>query len=376
MTEDTDREEETMGEISMTLSSTHLELEEGKGAVSASVTNTSAEPQQLILAAFDESGPSAAVGGGTASPTGSGGPAPASSVPWVSVENPHRSIPPGRTEAFTVAFDGTEKPAGTYVVKLIAYSADQNPEDNRGESATVTVVVKDPPPPRPEKKKIPWWVFVVAAVVLLGIGAAVFFLLQRDPEVPDVVGIPVEEAVSVLSENDFRIAADFNYVQSDEPVDTVVGQTPAAGTRAEAGSTVALDLAAPRTVEVPPVVGQPATAAADRLVAAGLRPLFPPGVPCTNTLNPDRCTVNVQFPQSGSDQPLDSEVVLFTVREIDDGPRPTFTPPCRPYPRCLLVRDDFVIEEAFPGEVDPRLLDDGVFDFREDRFLELEERVR
>lgn len=366
-----------MSEISMTLSSTHIELEKGKGAISASVTNASTEPQQLILTAFDVAGPPAQDGGGTGASGSSGAPAGAGPGPtsWVTVENPHRTVSPGKTEQFTVAFDGTGRAAGSYTVKLIAYSADENPEDNRGESATVTVVVNDAPPPPPPKPKIPWWVFAVAAVVVLGIGAAVFFLLGRDPEVPDVVGRPVGEAVAVLAEEDFRVAADFAYVQSDEPVDTVLSQAPAAGARAESGSTVALTLAAPRTASVPRVVGEPATVASERITSSGLTPLFTPEAPCTATQNASRCTVIGQFPEAGSERPLGSEVGLFTEIE-DDGPRPTFVPPCRPFPQCILIRDDVFGDRVLPRGIDEQFLNGDVFDFQADRFLQLEEQFR
>lgn len=360
-----------MGEISMTLSSTHIELENGRGAISASVTNASTEPQQLILAAFEVAGPPAQDDGDTGTSRSPGAQDSAGTGPtsWVTVENPHRSIAPGKTEQFTVTFDGTGRTAGPYTVKLIAYSADENPEDNRGESETVTVVVKDAPPPPPTERKIPWWVFVVVAVVVLGIGAAVSFLLGRDPEVPDVVGRPVGEAVATLAEEDFRVAADFEYVQSDEPADTVLSQEPAAGVQAESGSTVALTLAAPRTAEVPDVDGELATVASERLLSTGLTPFFFPEMPCTATQNSATCRVTDQVPEPGTEMPLNSRVALLT--DLPDRPV------CQPIILCL--PNDFELKqfqrEALPDELE-KFRDEDVLDFREDQFLELEQRVR
>ncbi|MFI7742512.1 PASTA domain-containing protein [Kocuria rhizosphaericola] len=351
-----------MNEISMTLSSTHIELQNGKGAISASVTNGAAETQQLILAAFDEAGPSSQAADAAAA---SGEPAEAGtdSTSWVDIENPHRAVGPGKTEQFTVSFDGTGRTAGTHTVKLIAYSADENPEDNRGESATVTVVVPEAEPEeKKETRKIPWWVWAIAAAVLLAIGALVFFLLQRDPEVPNVVDRPVGEAVSVLAENDFRIAADFEYVQSDRPADTVLSQDPAGGARAEAGSTVSLTLAAPRTAQVPGVVGQRAPAAAELITSSGFTFLFPSGAPCTATVNTDRCFVTDQFPAAGSEQPLEAQIVLVTRQRPSGGGGGTF-PTVIACPEC-----DEAVLDRFRDTIDPRFLDDDVFDLGEDRF--------
>jgi len=88
--------------------------------------------------------------------------------------------------------------------------------------------------------------------------------------VPNVVGKKLERAEKLLAKANFT--AQGERVNSTEPAGTVVGQTPAGGSRVEAGSLVTLEVSngiAPK-VRVPRVIGLSVDAAKERLQAAGL----------------------------------------------------------------------------------------------------------
>jgi eukaryotic-like serine/threonine-protein kinase len=87
--------------------------------------------------------------------------------------------------------------------------------------------------------------------------------------VPDVVGMDQQQAVQVLVNSHFTPLVES--VPSGQPSGVVVGQSPAGGTSAVAGSQVAIRVSngqAPGT-RVPDVVGLPEGAATARLRAAG-----------------------------------------------------------------------------------------------------------
>jgi penicillin-binding protein 1A len=88
--------------------------------------------------------------------------------------------------------------------------------------------------------------------------------------VPNVVGKKLERAEKLLAKANFT--AQGERVNSTEPAGTVVGQTPGAGSRVEAGSLVTLEVSngiAPK-VRVPRVIGLSVDSAKERLQAAGL----------------------------------------------------------------------------------------------------------
>jgi len=89
--------------------------------------------------------------------------------------------------------------------------------------------------------------------------------------VPNVVGRKLERAEKLLAKANFT--AQGERVNSTEPAGTVVGQSPGAGSRVEAGSLVTLEVSngiAPK-IRVPRVIGLSEDSAKERLQAAGLR---------------------------------------------------------------------------------------------------------
>lgn len=155
-----------MKKLSMTLSSQTVALTGGTGTITASVTNASAAPERVVLGAFPV-GPSNSLAGSTGA----------------TIEDPLRTIDPGATVQYQVAFDTTGALPGTYQVKLIPYSADEAPEDYAELGFVVQLVVPEVVPV--VTKKFPWWIVaVVAAVLILGGGATAFFLTRNTT--PDV----------------------------------------------------------------------------------------------------------------------------------------------------------------------------------------------
>ncbi|KFF59529.1 hypothetical protein JF66_10585 [Cryobacterium sp. MLB-32] len=153
-----------MKKLSMTLSSQTVTLTGGKGTLTASVTNASAAPERVVLGAFPVGPPNGL--------TGSTG---------ATIEEPLRTIDPGATVQYEVAFNTTGALPGTYQVKLIPYSADEAPEDYAELGFVVQLVVPEVVPV--VTKKFPWWIVAVAAAVVILGGGATAFLLTRPPAV-------------------------------------------------------------------------------------------------------------------------------------------------------------------------------------------------
>src|SRR5680860_1416989 len=137
-----------MKKLSMTLSSQDVALTEGKGTITASVTNASAAPERVVLGAFPVGPPNTLPGS-----TGA------------TIEEPVRTVGPGATVQYEVAFDTTGAPPATYQVKLIPYSADEAPEDYAELGFVVQLVVPEVVPV--VVNRFPWWIVAVVAAVLI-----------------------------------------------------------------------------------------------------------------------------------------------------------------------------------------------------------------
>jgi beta-lactam-binding protein with PASTA domain len=124
--------------------------------------------------------------------------------------------------------------------------------------------------------------------------------------VPDVTGSPLDEAVTALRAA--GLAAERRDVDSDEAAGTVVGQDPAAGTEAERGSTVRLDVSrGAQTVTVPDVVGLPEGDARSELEGLGFR------VRVVRETAPDSPAVGIvlrQVPEAGREAPPNTLVTI------------------------------------------------------------------
>ena len=153
-----------MSTIALTLTASSVAIADGRGSLTASVTNGSTVPARIVLGAFGPVGAPATAPNGTA---------------WTSIDRPLREIAAGATEQYSVAF---APPAGTasgsYPVRFIAYSADQAPEEHADQAKQVDVVIPAAPPAPPPKK--PWWPYAVAAALVVVAGVVGWLVLRPD----------------------------------------------------------------------------------------------------------------------------------------------------------------------------------------------------
>jgi len=161
----------------------------------------------------------------------------------------------------------------------------------------------------------------------LDIGRPVTLVVSRGPErveVPDLTGQSRDVAETALE--DLGLRAAFEEEESDEEVDTVLRQDPAAGNEVPKGSTVTLTVAKePEEVDVPDVVGAPVNDARDAIRGAGLVPVRE----FVTVETPDEDGVVVdQTPAAGTKREK-GESVTIVVGRFDDSvlnPDPTATP--------------------------------------------------
>lgn len=286
-----------MTSITMTLSSPDVELKAGKGSLAASVTNAGTDKEPVVLGAFPAQ------------------PATPSAATYATIDKPLRVIPAGATEQYMVAFDTAGAPAGTHQVKLIAYSANEAPEDYADQAHVVTLVV--PTVQEKPKPKFPWlWVVIGAVVLLALIGGVVWFLL-KDATVPRVEGRQVADATRVLADAGFATAT--TEKEDPAPKGQVIAQDPKGETAAGRGSTVKLEVAVPVKVAVPEILNKSIETARDSLTAAKFELVFADTSTCTvspprpaNAILYDFCAVSGVDPKPGETAESGSRVAVVT----------------------------------------------------------------
>jgi beta-lactam-binding protein with PASTA domain len=129
----------------------------------------------------------------------------------------------------------------------------------------------------PPRRPLLWpWLVLLLAIVITGLAAA--YLLTRDDaksvtktEVPSVVGLTAATAAEKLTQRGYALRVETK-VSAGARLDTVLSQSPSAGTELEPGGQVTIVVArGPLTVAVPNVVGLPVDQAFMRLQAASLK---------------------------------------------------------------------------------------------------------
>ncbi len=119
-----------------------------------------------------------------------------------------------------------------------------------------TVLAQDPPPDTKVKQ-----------------GTVVHINVSKGPQpvnVPDVTGLPFTQASSQLQAQGLNVSR--TDVDSEQPADTVIAESPTAGTSAAKGSTVTLSVSkGPQTSPVPDVTSQDPDTAAATLEASGFK---------------------------------------------------------------------------------------------------------
>lgn len=284
-----------MGTITMTLSSPGVELKDGKGSLAASVTNAGAEKEPVVLGAF---------------PAQAGSPPRAT---YASIDKPLRVIPAGATEQYVVKFDTAGAPAGSVEVKLIAYSADEAPEDYVDQAHVVTLTV--PAVEEQPKKKFPWLWVVIGAVVLLALIGGVVWFLMKDATVPPVEGKQVAEATQILTDAGFSVGT--SEKEDPAPEGQVLSQEPDGETSAPRGSNVTLEVAVPVKVPVPNILNNSVETARETLTGAKLELVFTSDSTCTsspapppNTVFYDYCAVTGVDPEPGKPAEVGERVAV------------------------------------------------------------------
>jgi beta-lactam-binding protein with PASTA domain len=117
---------------------------------------------------------------------------------------------------------------------------------------------------------VPWaWAALVLLLVAGAAGAAYLLTRPKQVIVPGVVGDQYAEAQSVLTAAHFQV--DSVHQSSRKPKGVVIGEQPSAGTKADKGSTVTLEVSTGSgNVSVPPVQGLTVAAATRQLRRAHL----------------------------------------------------------------------------------------------------------
>jgi eukaryotic-like serine/threonine-protein kinase len=156
-----------------------------------------------------------------------------------------------------------------------------DPRDPRFEDETVvdeTRVVEPTPvedrevieerPPRRRRDDLWPWLLALLLLVLAGLAALWYFTREETKTVPDVVGQPLEQAVSRLQDEGFK--TDISQGNDEAEPGTIFRQDPAGGDEAEEGSDVQIVVSeGPETAQVPAVVGSVEDDARDQLEDAG-----------------------------------------------------------------------------------------------------------
>ena len=169
-----------------------------------------------------------------------------------------------------VAAAGAAAGAGAAIAGpgLAAYEAAQRQTTNgSGEMMAVT-----PPPEDEDHHDRAVWGWVLLVILLIAAAAAGAYFLTRPKQVvvPKVTGEQVSVARQTVVQAKFQVATVL--VSNRRPKGIVVAESPAAGTKADKGSTVTLSVSTgPGTVSIPPVQGLSQAAATKSLRRAGLR---------------------------------------------------------------------------------------------------------
>ncbi len=162
-------------------------------------------------------------------------------------------------------------------------------------------------------------------------GSSVRINVSKGPtpvSVPNVVGEPIATATSALQAQGFKVSPQF--VDSSEPANNVISQSPTAGTSAGKGSVVSVRVSnGPKTSTVPDVTSQDLGSAQQILSDSG----FGNRVTFTDTNDPQNDgLVLSQLPAGGTQLKPGSNVTLTVGRYTAQAPPPPTTTDTLPTP--------------------------------------------
>jgi len=147
------------------------------------------------------------------------------------------------------------------------------------------------------------------------VGTSVRINVSKGPQpvtVPSVVGSPIDQATATLQAAGFHWTSTF--VDSNQPVNTVIDQSPGAGSSAAKGSTVSLTISkGPKSTQVPDVTNLDVATATQDIQAANLKVR----VAYVNTTDPAQDgIVQNQNPVGGTQAPVGSSVTITVGRLV------------------------------------------------------------
>jgi PASTA domain-containing protein len=198
---------------------------DGRGEITFTVTNSSARPLRGRL---------------RVRPLGS------TKGEWLNIAGEiERNFSPNATQQVVVKVAPPQgAPAGKYQFRLDAVSV-TNPDDDFTEGPTVDLEVK---PTEAPKKPFPWLIVAAAAGAVVLIVGLTWLLWPSGVEVPDAAGLDVAEATKKFEELGFKVEV-ARRINPSVAVNHVFGQDPEAKSKAGAGSTVMLLVAAEKQDE-------------------------------------------------------------------------------------------------------------------------------
>ena len=119
----------------------------------------------------------------------------------------HIAVPPGT-------------PVGKYSFRLNIISV-ENPDEEFTEGPSVSFEVKELAPAAVAPRKFPWWIVAVAGVLVLGAGLITWLLIPQEVAVPEMVGMPYQEAIKSLdAKKPPAAASQYGVVLNSEVVNT------------------------------------------------------------------------------------------------------------------------------------------------------------
>jgi serine/threonine-protein kinase len=161
--------------------------------------------------------------------------------------------------------------------------------------------------------------------VKLPVGQSVRINVSKGPQpvsVPSVINEPIDQASSELQALGFHVST--NFVDSNQPANTVIDQNPSSGTSIGKGSTVTLTVSkGPKTTPVPDVTSYDLTLAQQTLQASGFRS----HVTYQDVADPSQDGVVLSQSPVGGTQGKPRTTVELTVGRATGGDTSTLTTP-------------------------------------------------
>jgi beta-lactam-binding protein with PASTA domain len=178
------------------------------------------------------------------------GPEKSPALQWLNlVGEPERIIQPNMSDTFIVQ---AKVPPGTkpgdYSFRLDAISVARPDEDStQGPSVGIPITFEAPPP-----KPFPWWILIAAAVGIAIIGYVALKLIPgNDVAVPDLTQKNVSAAEALLTAQHLKLGHVDNVVADGPKVNLILKQSLAPGSKAAPGSSVDVQVGAPKDSPVP-----------------------------------------------------------------------------------------------------------------------------